>query len=189
MSDLNHKQIANLVTLFIQKGDSNAFAQIYALTYDKTYNYAFHYLHDSYLAQDALQEIYIQAMKHISTLKDPELFVAWLNRISFTVCYDMTQKLGQSPPASSELLEFVEIPDNHDTPEKAYEKKDEKNSLQVALERLPFLEKQIIILRFYRDMKLEDIAKTLSVSRSTIKRQLISAQNHLRNYILESEVC
>ncbi len=50
MSDLNHKQLANLVTLFVQRGDSNAFAKIYALTYDKTYNYALHYLRDSFLA-------------------------------------------------------------------------------------------------------------------------------------------
>lgn len=187
MSDLNHKQIANLVTLFVQRGDSNAFAKIYALTYDKTYNYAFHYLHDSYLAQDALQEIYIQAMKHISSLKDPMLFVAWLNRISFTVCYDMTQKKEQAPPTSSELLEFIEIPDTADTPDEMYEKKAEHSRLQAALESLPFLEKQIIILRFYRDMKLEEIAKALSVSKSTIKRHLISAQNHLRSHILESE--
>ncbi len=172
---------------YYTRGDSNAFAKIYALTYDKTYNYALHYLRDSFLAQDALQEIYIQVMKHISSLKDPTLFIAWLNRISFTVCYDMTKKNEQTPTASSELLEFMEIPDLSDTPEKMYEKKDESSNLQAALEKLPFLEKQVIILRFYRDMKLDDIAKYLSVSKSTIKRQLISAQNHLKSYMSESE--
>ncbi len=99
----------------------------------------------------------------------------------------MTKKNEQTPTASSELLEFMEIPDLSDTPEKMYEKKDESSNLQAALEKLPFLEKQVIILRFYRDMKLDDIAKYLSVSKSTIKRQLISAQNHLKSYMSESE--
>lgn len=54
MANYNHRQIAMLVSLFIEENDSNAFAQLYGLTYNKIYNYACYYLKDTYLAQDAL---------------------------------------------------------------------------------------------------------------------------------------
>ena len=68
MANYNHRQIAMLVSLFVEENDSNAFAQLYGLTYNKIYNYACYYLKDTYLAQDALQEIYIQVMKKLPDL-------------------------------------------------------------------------------------------------------------------------
>ena len=91
MKELDIPFIAKLVVR-ARANDSDAFAELYALTYRKVYNYTRHYLRDDYLAQDAMQEVYILALKNIKKLNDPNLFVAWLNRISFNVCYDMTKK-------------------------------------------------------------------------------------------------
>lgn len=77
MSELNIQYIAGLV-LRARQNDSDAFAELYALTYNKVYNYARHYLRDDFLAQDAMQEIYILALKNLSKLNDPTLFIAWL---------------------------------------------------------------------------------------------------------------
>lgn len=179
MKEYDYKQIAQLV-IRSAKGDSDAFAGLYALTYDKTYRYAYHYLKDSHLAQDALQEIYILALKHIDRLSEPTLFIAWLNRISFHVCYDMSHKLNQFETAPSDLMDLAEIESNTDTPENLYVSKNEYEILHDAIEKLPFHEKQVIILRFYRDMKLEEIADTLAISRSSVKRHIASAKEHLK---------
>ena len=90
MPDFNHSYIGGLV-LLAQENDSDAFAELYALTYKHIYNYAGHYLRDPYLAQDAVQETYISALKNIKDIKDPSLFVAWINQICFHVCYDMSK--------------------------------------------------------------------------------------------------
>ena len=55
MKDLNIPYIAGLV-IRAQHSDSDAFAELYALTYNKVYNYTRHYLRDDFLAQDAMQE-------------------------------------------------------------------------------------------------------------------------------------
>lgn len=88
---LDHMYIAALVTR-IQNNDSNAFAELYALTYQKEYNFACNYLKDPVLAQDALQETYIRAYKNIARLKEARLFVSWLHSINFRVCYTMLEK-------------------------------------------------------------------------------------------------
>lgn len=78
MEALDYKHIANLVSR-AQSGDSNAFAELYAATYQRQYLYAYRYLKDEFLAQDALQETYILALKNLIKLKDPTLVISWLN--------------------------------------------------------------------------------------------------------------
>ena len=61
--------------------------RLYTLTYQKQYAFARHYLKDEQLAQDAVQETYILALKNLAKLKDPIVFVAWLNQIAFRTCF------------------------------------------------------------------------------------------------------
>ena len=54
LAALDYKYIAKLVSR-AQTGDSDAFAELYAATYQRQYHFAYRYLKDEYLAQDALQ--------------------------------------------------------------------------------------------------------------------------------------
>ena len=49
-----------------------------------------------------------------------------------------------------------------------------------ALDKLPFQEKQVITMRFFNNMKLEEIAAACEISRSSVKRYLASGQETLR---------
>ena len=91
MENLDLAYLNDLV-LKAQQGSSNAFAELYAATYQRQYAYAYRYLRDEHLAQDALQESFIRVLKNIRQLQNPELFIAWLNQISFHVCYDMKKE-------------------------------------------------------------------------------------------------
>jgi len=184
MSELNTSYIAGLV-LRAKANDSDAFAELYALTYNKVYNYARHYMKDDHLAQDALQETYILALKNLNKLNDPSLFIAWLNRITFTVCYDMNSKNKQNSNQLMENEEFENIADTsiQDNPEALYQKKEISHSLKEALEELPFYEKEVIIMRFYNDMKLNEIAASINISLSSVKRYLASAQKKLKKIL------
>ena len=64
MANFNHDYIGNLV-MRAQADDSDAFAELYALTYQHIYNYAGHYLRDPFLSQDAIHETYVSALKNI----------------------------------------------------------------------------------------------------------------------------
>ncbi|MBQ0042643.1 MAG: RNA polymerase sigma factor [Lachnospiraceae bacterium] len=179
--EYDHEYIAKLVRL-TQQNNSDAFAQLYAMTYNKIYNYAHHYMHDAFLAQDAVQEIYIHALKNIDKIKDPSLFVAWLNQIAFRVCYDMTFRQGgvQAQATDDTLLELVSDERDSSSPEKCAIKQDEHERLRQAINELHPDEKQCIIMKYYRNMKLEDIADALDISRSTVKRYIASAEAELR---------
>lgn len=180
MKELDIQYLASLVYL-AKRDNSDAFAELYALTYGKVYNYVRHYLRDDFLAQDALQEIYILALKHLKKLNDPTLFIAWLNRISFRVCFDMAQKKKDmaSRCMDNELLNLLEDNRIDSNPEACFQKKDEHQRLLDALDQLPFQEHQVIVMRYFNAMKLEEIAAACEISRSTVKRYLLKGQELL----------
>ena len=185
MPDFNHAYIGNLV-IQAQSGSSEAFAELYATTYNHIYNYSRHYLRDAYMAQDAVQETYISALKNLNNLKDPSLIVAWLNQISFHVCYDMTRK-NHADTVNPELLDLVLDEKPEHNPDEHYEDKEEIEAVNKAVSSLPFLEQQVIVMRYYNEMKLEDIAAALSCSRSSVKRYILSGKKKLEKMLRKEE--
>lgn len=183
-TELDHKYISSLVVK-LQQGDSEAFNQLYSMTYNKVYNYARHYLRDDFMAQDAVQEVFILALKNISKLKDTTLFIAWLNQISFHVCYDICRKNSNTYGNISdpELLEILHDDKESSNPEAHTQHEAELDALRDAIAHLPNHEKQCIILRYYNDMKIEEIVDVLGYSRSSVKRYLISGRENLAKYL------
>lgn len=185
MEALDYKYIAKLVSR-AQIGDSDAFAELYAATYQRQYLYAYHYLKDEYLAQDALQETYILALKNLVKLKDPTLVISWLNQINFRVCYNLhkKQKLYNSEMVidNDAVLEGsldTEGLSYHDSPEEAVIKVDSKDYLMNQILNLPFTESQVILMKYYQNLKLNDIAQLMDISRSSVKRYLASGRERL----------
>lgn len=179
MKEFDISYMANLVSR-AQRNDSDAFAELYALTYNKVYNYSRQYLRDDFLAQDAMQEVYILALKNIKKLNDPKLFIAWLNRISFNVCYDISKRLADKQVSAPETFEIIQDENIGSNPEANYQKKDENARLTQALDMLPFQEKQVLVMRYYNNMKLEEIASAMDISRSSVKRYIAAGQKKLK---------
>ncbi len=180
MSSLDYKYIAKLVTR-AQMGDSDAFAELYAATYERQYHFAYRYLKDEYLAQDALQETYILALKNLPKVKDPNLVLAWLNQINFRVCYNLNKKQQQY---NMEMTDYNEssaslLPSSSNNPEDEMVRIDSQEYIMNQILKLPFTEAQVILLKYYQNMKHDEIAQLMDISRSSVKRYLISGREHL----------
>lgn len=184
MKTLNMKYLASLVER-AKQSDADAFAELYTQTYNKVYNYAYHYLRDEYLAQDALQEIYISAYRNLGKLNDSALFIAWLNRICFHVCFDISKHRFDLELASPDSLEIVIDDSPSRNPESTVASKDERQRLYEAVDALPFLEKQVITMRYINDMKIDEIASVCRLSRSTVKRYIASGKESLKDILGE----
>lgn len=179
MADLDFQYLAKLVVR-AQVGDSDAFAELYVATYQKQYRFACKYLRDEYLAQDAIQETYTLALKNIRTLKDPMVFISWLNQINMRVCFKMQHVRQVYNDNTTELLDEHRI---DVTPESVTVRIDENNYILRQVMSLPLSEAQAIIFRYYNNMKIEEIAKLMDISRSSVKRYLKSGQEKLSKMI------
>lgn len=191
MEALDYKYIAKLA-IRAQTGDSDAFAELYAATYQREYLFLYRYLKDEYLAQDALQETYTLALKNLTKLKDPKLVISWLNQINFRVCYKLHQKqqrYNQEMKAAEEILE--NDPENSGegdigNAEDSIVKIDMQEYVINQVLKLPFTESQVILLKYYKDMKIDEIAMLMDMSRSSVKRYLKSGRERLAK-VLQQE--
>ncbi len=181
MPKLDYKYIARLVEK-AKLGNSDAFAELYAATYQREYTYAYNYLKDAYLAQDALQETFILALKNLKTLQDPQAFVSWLNQICFRVCFNMQRK--QSYQCENAIDMSVTDSVNHQNPESSPEDAfivvEQQRYILDQVMDLPPLEAEAIILRYYKNMKVDDCARLMNVSKSTVKRYINRGLEHLK---------
>lgn len=182
MAKLDYQYLSKL-TAWAKEGDSDAFAELYAATFQQQYALAYRYLKDPYLAQDALQETYIIALKNIHTLKDSKLFVSWLNQINFRVCFSIYEKQKRYNNESTVPSELHSQQDSAESPEDCIVRIDQQDYLRKKIQELPELEAQAIILKYYYDMKLDEIAARINVSRSTVKRYLSSGKAKLERIL------
>lgn len=189
MAELDYDYLAELVRK-TQRGDSEAFAELYTATYQKQYRFAYRYVKDSYLAQDILQDVYILVLKNIDTLKNPRLFVSWLNQITFRICFDVCQKHNRHEQELNYVAEMNLERNSHlhpeamaHNPEKQAMEHYEQTTLMASVLELQPQYAQALIMRYFNDMGIDEIADAMNCSRSTIKRRLAKGKRLLEKML------
>jgi len=143
---------------------------IYAFTYARLGGF-----HD---AQDVTQEVFIQAYTNLRNLKKWDSFVFWLYRIASAQCAKWIRT--QTRRKDKEFIEdqdprILEIPSID-----SYRKNQVNESLRESLEALPEAYRDVLTLHYIGGMKVMEIARSLSISPSTIARRLREARSQLR---------
>lgn len=169
MPSLDLQYVTELV-LHAKQGDSNAFAELFAATYEKQYQICCCYLQDTYLAQEALQETYIQALKNLSRVQDNSLFIAWLTQLSFRTCLKIKQKNDPSLPSNPESLSVSVA--------------GKKYTLHQIL-NLPFTESQVLLLRWYCGQKVRRIASLMELAPADVRQYMDSGLRRLPQFTTE----
>lgn len=137
--------------------------------YQKYYRLAFSYVHNESDALDIVQEGAYKAILNSHTLKNRDYMDTWIYRIMIN---EAVQYLRKNKKTDMLSLEELELRSKEDT----YEDID----LQRALDQLPEPEGTIIKLRFFEDMKIEDIAQILDENVNTVKTKLYRTLKALR---------
>lgn len=171
MSNLDIQYVAELVPQ-AQAGDSNAFAEIFAATCQKQFAFARSYLKDDFLAQEALQSAYIQALKGISQLREPTLVVAWLNQLTLRSCFRAQQSHRSFTCAE-------ERPENLNPENRILEIDGKMFNIRMVM-TLPFSEAQTILLRYFCCMKIGEIASLLEIRRGAVRQYIDSGRKRLK---------
>ena len=179
MEDLDLEYITGLVKQAKQK-DSNALAELYAATYQRCYRFGCRYLKNKEKAREALQETYILAFKSIGSLNDPRLFVSWLNRIMFRICFRLKrQSAGTAGETSSPEDTAAARETETDTAEKAIISIDGRDYPARQVMGLPASESQALIHYYYDRFRITEIARLMEIRPSDVKRYIRSGREKL----------
>ncbi len=140
------------------------------------YSIALNYLKDSALAEDASQEAFIKAFKHLRSYNPEFRFSTWLTRITTNTCSDMLRKRRDLTP----LDEAFEIADKGETPEDYAVRKDKKEKLDYLVNALDPKYKQPLLLYHVSGLKYEEIAEHMRVPMSIVKNRIFRARKMLK---------
>lgn len=137
------------------------------------YRVAYKYVKNSEDALDIVQETTYKALMAKEQLREPQYIKSWLYRILVNVAVDFIRSNSKY-----KLIDEEKILDDEGKLDE-YEDFDLNN----ALERLPPMQKTIIILRYFEDLKIQEIAEILNENVNTTKTKLYAALKKLRIHI------
>ena len=139
--------------------------------YEKYYRLAFSYVHNEADAMDIVQEGAYKAMLKWESLEREDFAETWIYRIMLNEIFSMLRKRTRNEESMVDPDCLEEIP--AETPVDSL-------SLREALDRLPPKEKALVELRYFEDLKLEEIAGALDENLSTVKSRLYRTLRKLR---------
>ena len=134
------------------------------------------YLHDKGLAEDATQETFLKAYKALATFRGDSSEKTWLMRIAINTCRDM-----QRTAWFRYVDRRVEV-DLLPTPARDFDFTD-ADALTQAILRLPTRHKEVILLHFYQDMTIREIAVVLDLSASAVQKRIKAACGKLKKML------
>jgi RNA polymerase sigma-70 factor (ECF subfamily) len=163
-----------------QGGDRNAFAQLVRRYQDRLYRFILRMVNSHDEALDLTQDTFIKAWQALPDWRPDAEFRTWLFRIGSNAAMDCLRR--------RKVVEFVGIDEDYDAPggaadpEAQLQTKQRLRSLEVALNRLPADQREIVLLRDIEDMSYADIAAVLGINEGTVKSRLARAREALIDY-------
>lgn len=153
------------------KGDVRAFDQLYTKYYDKVYAIARGVLLDAEEAADTVQEVFTLVHRHLYRFDRRARFSTWLFRIAVNRSIQDSRKRRRRP-LTVELMEIAQ-----------YETAEDRQSdpkIHVALSKLRPDDRALLLLYYWEELSLQEIAETLSTNVNATKTRLYRAREKFR---------
>ena len=175
-------------------GEENALEKIYNLTYVQGFAIALQMVKNEQDAMDVMQDAYISAFRNLKQIEDPKRLKSWFNCIVANKCKDWLKKkkpqLFSDIPTGDDDREFEDtIADENLTfsPEDSVDYAETKRLMKEILDSLPEDQKLCVLMYYYEELSVADIADALGCSTGTVKSRLNYARKKIRNDVEELE--
>lgn len=180
----SRKQVMNIEDYIlikrIQSGDPEAFEILVRKYYQNIYQFCVRRCNgDTALAADLTQDTFLKLIEHIQQYKLTGKFINFLLTIAVNTCNNNFKKKS---PDIIDMDALSSVQSDINVSEEILRQEDSK-IIQQAIDRLPDMQKEVIILRFYHDRKLKEIAAITGVSLPTAKSRLKQGLDKLKRYL------
>jgi RNA polymerase sigma-70 factor (ECF subfamily) len=170
------------------KSDPGAFTRLYLRHYDAIFRYCAHRLFDRTAAEDITSEVFLKMVENFQTFDGNEKqFRNWLYRIATNAVNDHIRKTTRR----STILTWVgwgSSNSNVNETVAADESQDNQTVMKKALLMLKPDEQAIVTMRFFENLKHEEIAEVVGTSASTVRSRLSRAMEKLRKHISSAQI-
>ena len=165
-----------------QKGNEKALEEVVNQISGYIYYYSLSLLCDSDKAQDAVQDILLTMLQKLDSLEKPQAFLGWIKIITANYC---KTKLSRERVHFSLDEEYREFADDCEqvNPAKSAETEEVCLLVRDAVQALPLAQRECVMLYYFQQMSVREIADTLEVNENTVKSRLYSARSAMKKYL------
>lgn len=162
----------DIISLIIKEQKTNLFEVLYDRYAPIVYRKCVSLTKDQNAAKDLMQDIMIKIFLNISQFEGRSNFSLWVNTISYNHCmqyFKLKKRLIISPEELStyEGLAIQDIEEEHQEL-----KQIKVNQLKLLLEKLKTEYRLILVMRYFSDMSVKEIAESLEIGESAVKMRL-----------------
>ena len=180
------KTIKELV-LSAKNGNKKAFDKLYKLTSNDVWFTCVSLLKDEENAKDIMQETYITAFLKLDTLKDEQKFCGWITSIAVNKCKNKLKGKVEYQIDDEVLITEAET-DELMLPEEYITKAEKRKVLlQIMEDTLSFNQYQTVLMFYFDEMSISEIAQGLEISEGTVKSRLNSSRAKMKTAIEDYE--
>lgn len=167
-------------------GDQQAQEELVLAAQNRVYYHCRKMLKHEEDALDATQEILISMLTRLDRLQDPEAFWGWLSAMTANHCRNVLtrgRREAQIPEDNegNSLLDAFESLDEQTVPDKALDNDETRRMIVELVDQLPPPQRQCVLMFYYEEMSVKDIAAALETSEGTVKSRLNYARKAIKS--------
>jgi len=174
---------SELVSLYI-RGDERAFEKLVLRHKSRIYTTIYLIVKDQYVAEDLMQDTFIKAVDTIKSGRYNEegKFLPWIVRIAHNLAIDYFRRDKRYPSVVFEdgSSVFNTLDFSEDSVESVQIRQETHEQLREMIQRLPEVQRQVLIMRHYEEMSFQEIADATGVSINTALGRMRYALINLR---------
>ena len=180
---MESKKLKKLVKLAVKR-DSGAQQELYLDSYRSVYYLALKMLKNESSAEDIVQETFISAFSNVANLKNPDSWHSWVNTIAANKCRNEIRKKNPMLLDESENEQFFgEETSTGFIPEKALDSRENQKIILNIIDNLPTTQKMCLMLHYYQQFQITQIAQIMECSEGTVKSRLFAAREKIRTEV------
>ncbi len=161
----------------VKQNDNDSRRVLFEAYYKRTFAVAYNILRRRENAEDITQDAFIKAFQSLHQLQDETKFGAWLSVIASNLARNYLKR--EKKILLTEDLPEISSGSSPDDTEESAMRSLEIERVRKAIRALPSEQYQVVVLQYYHDLKVEEIAALLKIRAGTVKSRLFRARQKL----------
>lgn len=167
----------------ILKGNESAMEILVKRYYDLVHSFIYRNTSDYNLAYDLTQEVFIKVIKNIDKFSnDKGNFKNWILKIAINTNKDYFKSSIYKQRKEMQDIDNHEIKDDKNIID-ILSKKEDANKIREAIHKLPNLQREAILLKYYEDLKVREISSVTGENENTIKSRVFNGVKNLKKIL------
>jgi RNA polymerase sigma-70 factor (ECF subfamily) len=162
------------ILLKVLRGDRDAYQKIVVRYMQTAYYIALGFVHNQEDARDLSQDAFIRAFRKIKQFDPEKRFFPWFYKLLKNLCLDHIKRRQRCHEIPLDSVQVIK---------EEKEDRELKAVMWRGIEELPFEQREIIILRYFRQYSYEEIAEIMDKPLGTVMSSLFYAKKKLREIL------